>query len=152
MEDSEPGWEDYGDDDNSEEEKQIAEATGIDAENLNLHIGSRQNIRTFRSLKFYKDSKESETILRATLKDVPENALRVSVFDEIMMIKISIDLNFLSVPSYTFQTLGFTTEEPVDLVFYMNDTKMINYNFGEEERGWSMPELISLGLLHYQPN
>ncbi len=68
-----------------------------------------------------------------------------------MMVKISIDLNFLSVPKYTYETLGFKTEQPVDLVFYMDDTRMINYHFGEDELKWSMNELIGFGLLKYSP-
>ena len=49
------------------------------------------------------------------------------MFDEIMMVKISIDLNFLSVPSPAYEALGFVTSDPVDLLFHMNDVKMINF-------------------------
>lgn len=72
---------------------------------------------------------ETEKILRLSLGDVfPENAVRVTIFDEIMLLKLSIDLNFLSVPSITFKSLGFIDTETVDFLFYINDTKMINYS------------------------
>lgn len=59
-------------------------------------------------MKIWKEAEESEKILRAAFGDVyPENAVRVTMFDEIMLVKVSIDLNFLSVSSLTYLTLGF---------------------------------------------
>lgn len=79
----------------------------------------------------------------------PENALRISVFEEIMLVTFSIDLNFLSVSSLAFETLGFILTEPVEFHFYMNDTKMINYN-PKELLNMNLQEFLGLGLLRFE--
>jgi hypothetical protein len=70
----------------------------------------------------------------------------VDIFDEIMLIKISIDLNFLSVCGLTYQTLGFIDTEPLEFHFYLNDTKMMNYNEDELKKISSF-SLLSHGLI-----
>ena len=72
---------------------------------------------------------DAEKILATSLHEAfPPNAVRVSIFDEIMLVKLSIDLNFLSVSSLTYETLGFVLSDPVDFLFYINDTKLINHS------------------------
>jgi len=63
-----------------------------------------------------------------------------------MLVTLSIDLNFLSAPSLAYETLGFSVEEPVEFHFYMNDTKMINYQ-REELLKMNLLEMIHYGLL-----
>ena len=68
-----------------------------------------------------------------------------------MLITLSIDLNFLSVPTLAYETLGFNIFEPIQFHFYMNDTKMINYP-PEEILHRSLTELIGLGLVIFEAN
>ena len=65
-----------------------------------------------------------------------------------MLVVLSIDLNFLTVPTLAFQTLGFKETEPVEFHFYMNDVKMINYR-NEDILKLSLSELIGLGLMKF---
>lgn len=66
-----------------------------------------------------------------------------------MLVTFSIDLNFLSVSSLAFETLGFILTEPVEFHFYMNDTKMINYN-PKELLNMNLQEFLGLGLLRFE--
>ncbi len=94
--------------------------------------------------------KHSQKILKEILKgSFPENAIWISIFEEIMLVTLSIDLNFLSAPSLAYETLGFTDEEPVEFHFYMNDTKMINYQ-REELLKMDLLEMIRYGLLKFE--
>lgn len=65
-----------------------------------------------------------------------------------MLLKLSIDLNFLSPSCLTFKSLGFIDTEPVDFLFYINDTKIINYSKSEVLK-MDLFELIGFGLLTF---
>jgi len=100
-------------------------------------------------MKIVSEVREAEKILKDILRgEYPENALWVSLYEEIMLVVLSIDLNFLTVPTLAFQTLGFKETEPVEFHFYMNDVKMINYR-NEDILKLSLSELIGLGLMKF---
>jgi len=143
----EEAWENALNESDEEEIKDEKDGKGIDSENLNLRIGTKRNISTFKKMALMKASKDAEQVVKSLLQEQGGiHPFTLSIFPEILMMKISIDLNFLSVPDFTFHSLGFKTDVPVDLILYLDDNKMINWT-EEDLINLEFNELIGLGLL-----
>lgn len=112
----------------------------------NISLGSKDSIKIFSKLRVVKEAKHVQELIEFYLKDIPET-FQVQVFEPLLMFKLTIDLNFLSVSPHTFESLGFDMEELVEYLFIFDDNKILMFLTDPSIMDMTMEDLCKLGIL-----
>jgi hypothetical protein len=74
------------------------------------------------------------------MKELPET-FTVQIFEALLMFKLTIDLNFMSIDPHVYESLGFEMREPVEYLFIFDDNKLLMFLDDKSIFDKSMEEL-----------
>ena len=112
----------------------------------NINLGSKDSIKIFRNMRAVLEAKEIQLLVDEHLKNYPDT-FQVQIFEPLLMFKLTIDLNFLSLSPHTFQWLGFDLNELVEFLFIFDDNKILMFLDDDTIYEKDMEELAKLGIM-----
>lgn len=141
------GWsdEEYDEEADPKMEKNSSSINNqIDKYNVNL--GTKDSIKIFNKLQVVLEAQETALLIETYLKDTPET-FQIQIYEPLLMFKLTIDLNFMSVEPQTYESLGFDMQEVVEYLFIFDDNKLLMFMDDKTIYEKTMAELCGLGIL-----
>ncbi|CAI2380638.1 unnamed protein product [Moneuplotes crassus] len=112
----------------------------------NIHLGNKESIQLFKKSILTKNAYELKKLMEKHLTKL-NNSFSVQIFEPLLMIKLTIDLNFLKLPATIYESLGFEMEELVEYLFIMEDNKLLMFRDDPTLSTKDLQELLNLGIL-----
>ena len=81
---------------------------------------SRQLVQQFKDCAFYKEAQEAAAILQKHQSQI-RDSLRVVTYDEILLVRLEIDLNFLDIDEALLAILELNFDEPLTINLSINE-------------------------------
>ncbi|CAI2379218.1 unnamed protein product [Moneuplotes crassus] len=151
--DMEPDCEGEDQDGWSDEEDAAIEVRNDQEENVKDHISkynarlaSKEGIKLFRQSKITKSAIEMQQLIDKNLsKD--DCYLSLQIFEPLMIIKVTIDLNFQQLSPTVYESIGFEMHELVEYLLIFEDNKLLMFRDDPSLPTKDLQELLNLGIL-----
>lgn len=121
-----PGW---SDDEYEVDEIQMDKKTSSINDQINkynISLATKDSIKLFKEMKPIKEAYQVKEYIDKYMEDLPD-VFQVQIFEPLLMFKLTIDLNFMSVEPHIYQSLGFDMQELVEYLFIFEDNKLLMF-------------------------
>jgi hypothetical protein len=122
-----PGWSD--DDEYDVEDIPMDKKTSSINDQItkyNISLATKDSIKLFQKMKPVKEAFHVKELIDKYMEGLPD-VFQVQIFEPLLMFKLTIDLNFMSVEPHIYKSLGFEMEELVEYLFIFEDNKLLMF-------------------------